>query len=307
MAKTKHYRHNNGAMYLMLAPYALLLFFFGVLPALMGLLEIPKPSMANANGGWDAFKIVIHDFRFAPAFRHVMGFMAMFVPLMIVFVIGMALLLDIKPSPWKKWLRMAYIVPASISGGVAVLVWYVILQPTLSPIKGILKWFNITESSQIWQQKNLVYILVVMAFFATAGNWILIQYGSLQSISTEILEAARVDGCSVWQMALRIKLPLISKYVIYMSVLVFAGGLQIFVEPQLLNGGIYTGIADSWSFDQLSYNLAFMQGDFGGASALSILLLIPSLLGALLVIFKTDMFEGATTHAKNKDVEVVGI
>ncbi|MEI9907167.1 MAG: hypothetical protein WDO06_03960 [Actinomycetota bacterium] len=58
-----------------------------------------------------------------------------------------------------------------------------------------------------------------------------------------------------------------------MSVLVFAGGLQIFVEPQLLNGGIYTGIADSWSFDQLSYNLAFMSGDFGAASALSILLL----------------------------------
>jgi multiple sugar transport system permease protein len=307
MAKSKHYRHKNGAMYLMLAPYGLLLFFFGILPAILGVLEVPKESMANPNGGWDAFSIVVKDFRFAPAFRHVMGFMAMFVPLMIIFVIGMALMLDIKPSPWKKWLRMAYIVPASISGGVAVLVWYVILQPTLSPIKGILKWFNITESSQIWQQKNLVYILVVMAFFAAAGNWILIQYGSLQSISTEILEAARVDGCSVFQMALRIKLPLISKYIIYMSVLVFAGGLQIFVEPQLLNGGIYTGIADSWSFDQLSYNLAFMQGDFGGASALSILLLIPSLLGALLVIFKTDMFEGATAHAKKKDVEVVGI
>lgn len=304
MAKTKHYRHKNGAMYLMLAPYALLLFFFGILPAIMGILEVPKPSMANANGGWDAFAIVVNDFRFAPAFRNVMGFMAMFVPLMIFFVIGMALLLDIKASSWKKWLRMAYIVPASVSGAVAVLVWYVILQPTLSPIKGILEWFGITQSTQIWQQKNLVFILVVMAFFAAAGNWILIQYGSLQSISTEILEAARVDGCSVWQMAIRIKLPLISKYVIYMSVLVFAGGLQIFVEPQLLNGGIYQGIAKSWSFDQLAYDLAFLEGDFGGASALSILLLVPSLLGALLVIFKTDMFEGATAHARKKDVEI---
>lgn len=304
MAKTKHYRHNNGAMYLMLSPYLLLLFFFGILPAIMGIFEVPKPSMANADGGWDAFSIVVNDFRFAPAFRHVSGFMAIFVPLLIVFVIGMALMLDIKHSPWKKWLRMAYIVPASISGAVAVLVWYAILQPTLSPIKGVLKIFNLTESSQIWQQKNLVYILAIMAFFAVAGNWILIQYGSLQSISQEILEAARVDGCSVFQMAIRIKLPLISKYIIYMSVLVFAGGLQIFVEPQLLNGGIYTGIADSWSFDQLSYNLAFLQGDFGGASALSILLLIPSLLGALLVIFKTDMFEGAQGHLKNKNKEM---
>lgn len=307
MAKTKHYRHRNGAMYLMLTPYLLLLFFFGVLPAIMGVLEVPKPSMTNANGGWDAFYIVVHDFRFMPAFKHVLGFMAIFVPLMIIFVIGMALMLDIKPSPWKKWLRMAYIVPASISGAVAVLVWYVILQPTLSPIKPVLRFFGITEASQIWQTENLVYILVGMAFFAIAGNWILIQYGSLQSISSEILEAARVDGCSVFQLAIRIKLPLISKYIIYMSVLVFAGGLQIFVEPQLLNSGVYQGIANSWSFDQLSYNLAFTNGDFGGASALSILLLIPSLLGALLVIYRTDMFEGAQGHIKKKEIEVQGI
>lgn len=304
MAKTKHYKHRNGAMYLMLSPYLLLLFFFGVLPAIMGVMEVPKPSMTNPNGGWDAFAKVIHDFRFMPAFRHVLGFMAIFVPLMIIFVIGMALMLDIKHSPWKKWLRMAYIVPASISGAVAVLVWYVILQPTLSPIKPILSFFGIKEASQIWQTENLVYILVGISFFALAGNWILIQYGSLQSISTEILEAARVDGCSVWQLSLKIKLPLISKYIIYMSVLVFAGGLQIFVEPQLLNQGVYQGIANSWSFDQLSYNLAFVNGDFGGASALSILLLIPSLLGALLVIFKTDMFEGATRHIKKVTVEV---
>lgn len=304
MAKTKHYGHRNGAMYLMLAPYLLLLFFFGLLPAIMAIFEVPKPSMANPDGGWDAFYIVVQDFRFIPALKNVFGFMAIFVPLTIIFVIGMALMLDIKPSPWKKWLRMAYIVPASISGAVAVLVWYVILEPTLSPLKPILEFFGITEARQIWQTDKLVYILVVIAFFAVAGNWILIQYGSLQSISYEILEAARVDGCSAWQLAMKIKLPLISKYIIYMSVLLFAGGLQIFVEPQLLNAGIYAGIAESWSFDQLAYNLAFMNGDFGGASALSILLLIPSLLGALLVIYRTDMFEGAQRHIKKKEIEV---
>ena len=137
-----------------------------------------------------------------------------------------------------------------------------------------------------------------MAFFAVAGNWILIQYGSLQSISYEILEAARMDGCSALQLALRIKLPLIKKYIIYMGVLVFAGGLQLFVEPQLLNTGVYQGIAESWSPDQLAFELAFTNGDFGGASALSLLLLIPALIGALIVIFKTDMFEEAEVAGK---------
>ncbi len=293
---------NNFAMWVMFSPYLILLIAFGLIPVIMAILEVPHESRVNPDGGWDAFKIVLQDFRFLPAVGHVLGFMAIFVPTTIIFVIAMSLMLDVNPTKWKKWLRMAYIVPASISGAVAVLVWYAILQPTVSPIKGPLSWVGITTSDQIWQTKNLVYIFAVMAFFAIAGNWILIQFGSLQSISGEVIEAARVDGCSAFQIAFRIKLPLIKKYIVYMGVLIFAGGLQIFVEPELLNKGIYLGIAESWSLDQLAFELAFTSGDFGGASALSLMLLVPSLLGALVVIFKTDMFEEAEVN-NNKKVE----
>ena len=295
-------KSNNFAMWVMFSPYLLLLIAFGLIPIIMAVLEVPHESRVNPDGGWDAFKIVLQDFRFLPAVGHVLGFMAIFVPTTIIFVIAMALMLDVNPTAWKKWLRMAYIVPASISGAVAVLVWYALLQPTFSPIKTPLAWVGITTSDQIWQTKNLVYIFAVMAFFAIAGNWILIQYGSLQSISGEVIEAARVDGCSAFQIAMRIKLPLIKKYIVYMGVLIFAGGLQIFVEPQLIDAGIYSGIAEAWSLDQLSFELAFTSGDFGGASALSLMLLVPSLLGALVVIFKTDMFDDAEVTS-NKKVE----
>jgi multiple sugar transport system permease protein len=303
MAKQKQLKKkNNFAMWVMFSPYLFLLIAFGLIPVIMAILEVPHESRVNPDGGWDAFKIVLQDFRFLPAVGHVLGFMAIFVPTTIIFVIAMSLMLDLNPSKWKKWLRMSYIVPASISGAVAVLVWYAILQPTISPIREPLSWVGITTSDQIWQTKNLVYIFAIMAFFAIAGNWILIQFGSLQSISGEVIEAARVDGCSALQIALRIKLPLIKKYIVYMGVLIFAGGLQIFVEPELLNKGIYLGIAESWSLDQLAFELAFTTGDFGGASALSLMLLIPSLLGALVVIFKTDMFEEAEVN-RHKKVE----
>ena len=303
MAKqSKAKNKNNLAMWIMFSPYLFLLISFGLIPIIMAVLEVPHESRVNPDGGWDAFTIVLQDFRFLPAVGHVLGFMAIFVPTTIIFVIAMALMLDVNPTAWKKWLRMAYIVPAAISGAVAVLVWYALLQPAFSPIREPLSWVGITTSDQIWQTKNLVYIFAVMAFFAIAGNWILIQYGSLQSISTEVIEAARVDGCSAFQIALRIKLPLIKKYIVYMGVLIFAGGLQIFVEPQLIDTGIYSGIAEAWSLDQLSFELAFTSGDFGGASALSLMLLVPSLLGALVVIFKTDMFDDAEVTS-NKKVE----
>jgi multiple sugar transport system permease protein len=300
MARKSKRQKTSLAMYAMLAPYVALLVVFGIIPVIMAIHEVPSPSRANRDGGWDAFNIVVHDFRFLPALQHVGQFMLIFVPLTLVFVIGMALMLDIKTAKWKKYLRLSYIVPAAISGAVAVLVWYIILAPTLSPIKVPLHWFGIKTSDQIWQTRNLPILLAIIAFFSVAGNWILIQYGSLQSISSEVIEAARMDGCSAFQIAMRIKLPLIKKYVIYMAVLVFAGGLQLFVEPQLLNTGVYQGIAQAWSPDQLAYELAFTNGDFGGASALSLMLLIPSLLGALVVIFKTDMFDDARPEKAQK-------
>lgn len=303
MAKQSKVKNkNNLAMWVMFSPYLFLLISFGLIPIIMAILEVPHESRVNPDGGWDAFIIVLQDFRFLPAVKNVLGFMAIFVPTTIIFVIAMALMLDVNPTAWKKWLRMAYIVPAAISGAVAVLVWYALLQPTFSPIKTPLSWVGITTSDQIWQTKNLVFIFAIMAFFAIAGNWILIQFGSLQSISGEVIEAARVDGCSAFQIAMRIKLPLIKKYIVYMGVLIFAGGLQIFVEPQLIDSGIYSGIAEAWSLDQLSFELAFTSGDFGGASALSLMLLVPSLLGALVVIFKTDMFDDAEVTS-NKKVE----
>jgi multiple sugar transport system permease protein len=301
MAKQKKLRNkNNFAMWVMFSPYLFLLVAFGLIPVIMAIVEVPHESRVNPDGGWDAFYIVLQDFRFLPAVRNVLGFMAIFVPTTILFVIVMSLMLDVNPTKWKKWLRMAYIVPAAISGAVAVLVWYALLQPAFSPIREPLSWFGIVTSDQIWQTEKLVYIFAAMAFFAIAGNWILIQFGSLQSISGEVIEAARVDGCSALQIALKIKLPLIKKYIVYMGVLIFAGGLQIFVEPQLIDSGIYSGIAESWSLDQLAFELAFTTGDFGGASALSLMLLIPSLLGALVVIFKTDMFEEAVIDDKKK-------
>ena len=303
MAKQSKVKNkNNLAMWVMFSPYLFLLISFGLIPIIMAILEVPHESRVNPDGGWDAFIIVLQDFRFLPAVKNVLGFMAIFVPTTIIFVIAMALMLDVNPTAWKKWLRMAYIVPAAISGAVAVLVWYALLQPTFSPIKTPLSWVGITTSDQIWQTKNLVFIFAIMAFFAIAGNWILIQFGSLQSISGEVIEAARVDGCSAFQIAMRIKLPLIKKYIVYMGVLIFAGGLQIFVEPQLIDSGIYSGIAEAWSLDQLSFELAFTSGDFGGASALSLMLLVPSFIGALVVIFKTDMFDDAEVTS-NKKVE----
>ncbi len=275
----------------MFSPYLVLLIAFGLVPVLLAFQSSLGASMLNKDGGLDNYWLVITDFRFLPALKNVLTFLLIYVPAMLIVVTLMAVLLDVRHGARNKYLMLALIVPAAISGSVAILVWYFMLEPTLSPFRDVLHAMGITQARQIWNSGNMAIIFAAMAFFTGAGYWILIQYGSLQSISDEILEAAHLDGANALQLATRIKLPLIKKYLVFMAVLTFAAGLQLFVEPQLISASVYVGIAKGWSLNQVSYDLAFKSANFAGAAALSLLLLVVCLVAGLLLIFKTDFFD----------------
>ena len=277
--------------WVMFSPYLFLLVAFGVVPIILAFGSSMGTSMANKDGGLDNYWLVITDFRFLPALRNVAIFLVIYVPVMLFVVTVMAILLDVRHGSRNKYLMLALIVPAAITGSVAILVWYFMLEPTLSPFRDVLNAMGITQARQIWNSGNMAFIFAAMAFFTGAGYWILIQYGSLQSISDEILEAAHLDGAGPVQMAVHIKLPLIKKYLVFMAVLTFAAGLQLFVEPQLISSSVYVGIAKGWSLNQVSYDLAFASANFAGAAALSLLLLVVCLVAGLLLIFKTDFFD----------------
>jgi len=282
----------------MFLPYFILLIAFGIIPVILAFFTSMRPSMINPDGGLLNYLIVIQDFRFLPAVINVTTFLVIYVPLMLIVVAIMSLLLDTLKGRWAIGLRTAYIVPASISGAVAILVWYFMLEPTYSPYREALQALGITEGTQVWSQENLVGIFVLMTFFTGAGMWIVVQYGSLQSIPDELLEAARIDGANQIQIGLQIKLPLIRKYLIYMAILVFAAGLQIFVEPFLISASVYPGIADNWSLNQLAYAFAFEAANLGAAAALSLMLLVVCIIVALIAIYKTDFFDEAGVKKK---------
>ena len=102
----------------------------------------------------------------------------------------------------------------------------------------------------------------MIAFWTGAGGWIVVMYGALNTIPHELEEAARIDGAGPITIALRLKLPLIRKWIAYMVILSFATGTQLFVEPQLVNQASLGLVPDTWSSNQLAYQLAFRYGDF---------------------------------------------
>lgn len=286
---------------LMVLPYLILLAMWAIYPLAIALITSFQPSRTTPNWGLGNYLFVLQDFRFLPAVTNIAIFLAIYLPVMLLVVSVMSLLLDSIKARWTVPLRLLYLVPATITGSVAVLVWYFMLEPTFSPFKGALAEIGWTQGTDVFNQSNLVWIFALMAFSTGAGNWIVIQYGSLQSIPDDILEAATIDGANSWQQALLIKLPLIKKYLVYMMILTFAAGLQIFVEPYLMSSvPSAPGVANAWSLNQLSYDLAFRGTNLGAATALSVMLLIVCIIVALWVIYRTDFFDEADVKRKKK-------
>jgi multiple sugar transport system permease protein len=87
-------------------------------------------------------------------------------------------------------------------------------------------------------------------------------------------------------------LPMIRKWVAYMTILSFATGTQLFVEPQLVNQASLGLVPDTWSSNQLAYQMAFRYGDFNAAAAVSIDLIIIGLVAAVLIVKRTGLFKG---------------
>ncbi len=284
--------------YLFALPYILVMLAFGLGPGLYALLisfadfstGTPKYFAAGIKNYLFAFK----DFRFTFTSANIAEFLVISVPLGIAMVVVLAVLLQMRPGRLTTALRTLYFVAGAVTGPVLVLVTIFMLDPSISPFKVLLKGMGFNLLNEVIYPGSLPILFTIMGFFSGAGMWIAIQYGALEAISTEVVEAATMDGCNAWQKALYIKLPLIRPYIIYQFILIFAGNVQLFVEPQILGGGNNLGVGGNvprvWSPNQLAYYFAFEMGNFGATSALSLLLLVIGLGAAYLLIRWTGFF-----------------
>jgi multiple sugar transport system permease protein len=236
------------------------------------------------------YRAVFHDFRFWPAVTDVLTFMAIWIPVMVIGTLLLALLLHERVGRLSGVMRLIYFLPGAVTGSAAVMLWYFMLSPELSPFAPALRALGLGNDNQMFTSAHLAPIFALVAFVTGVGQWIVIMFGALQAIPVDVLEAVRIDGAGPIRAALLIKLPMISKYVAYMVILSFAFALQIFVEPSLFFSITKAG-SQWWSLNQLGYAFAFGQGNFGEAATVSLVLLVASMIAALILVFRTGFFQ----------------
>jgi multiple sugar transport system permease protein len=286
------------AAYPFVLPYFLTMLAFGLGPGLYALLisfadfSLGVPRYFAA--GFSNYLAVFKDFRFVFTVGNIGTFLMISVPLGIAMVVILAILLQMRPGPLTTALRTLFFIAGAVTGPVLVLIAIFMLDPSISPYKTILNGMGFELLNDVIYADSLPVVFTLLGFFSGAGLWIAIHYGALEAIPSEVLEAATIDGCNAWQKALLIKFPLIRPYIIYQFILIFAGNVQLFVEPQILGGGNNLGVGANvpavWSPNQLAYFFAFEMGNFGAASALSLMLLVIGLGAAYLIIRWTGFF-----------------
>ena len=273
-----------------IVPYLPFLIAFGIVPMLYALYL----AFTNDNGdvtGFRNFARTFEDYRFVPAFQHILLYTGVWLGTLIVFVVGLALLLHGRASRASSTFRFLFYMPGALAGAASVLVWLFMLDPAVSPGSFLLRHvFGVQLFVQSIAPGNLPFVFAMIAFWTGAGGWIVVMYGALNTIPHELEEAARIDGAGSFTIAVRLKLPMIRKWIAYMTILSFATGTQLFIEPQLVNEASLGLVPDTWSSNQLAYQLAFRYGDFNAAAAIAVDLLVIGLLAAVLIVTRTGLF-----------------
>lgn len=275
--------------YLFVGPYVLLLFVAGIYPVVYAL-RLSLTSLTAHFSGAANFVKSWQDPEFLPAFEHVGVFLLIWLSALVVFVVGLSLILHSLDRRISAAFRFVFYLPAALAGSASVMLWLFMLEPGVSPWTVVLHWLGYSTLGDSLASGHLPMVYAVIAFWSGAGSWIVVMYGALATIPPAVLEAARLDGAGPWRTAIRVKLPLIKRWVAYMLIGAFAAGTQLFAEPQLVSTATGGVLNQTWSPDQLAYYLSFQLDNFNYAAAIAVDLLAIALISAAVILLRTGLF-----------------
>ena len=157
------------------------------------------------------------------------------------------------------------------------------IQPNYGLLNSILSSIGLEHMVQPWigQASTALYCLSAMDIWVAMGFYSVIYYGALLDIPGDIIEAARVDGCSGWQLFRDILLPLLRPITITCLIFSFTGTVKMFESALALTGGGPGNATKSLSM--YMYNVAFTYNKMGYGSVIAVFIFALCYLGAKLI------------------------
>jgi multiple sugar transport system permease protein len=188
---------------------------------------------------------------------------------------------------FRSMFYMPYIVPFVA----AVFLWGGMLNPESGWINRALMWAGAPRASvPNWANDiNWVYPTYVIMGLWGIGNAMLIMLAGLQSVPTDLYDAAKVDGANTWHQFRHVTFPMISPVIFYNLVLSIVGLFQYFLVPLVVNAGTGRPGGATMFYNLYLYRQFFTFQNMSYGSTMAWLLFIIILL-VTLVLFGTARY-----------------
>lgn len=163
-------------------------------------------------------------------FLHALGFTAAFTAVAIVTINAFAFLLALaltKGIKGTNLFRTVFFMPNLIGGIVLGYIWQLI-------INGILLSAGVTITTDA---KYGFWGLVVLMNWQLIGYMMIIYIAGIQNISTELMEAAKIDGASGFQILKKITIPLVMPSITICLFLTLTNSFKLFDQNLALTAG----------------------------------------------------------------------
>jgi lactose/L-arabinose transport system permease protein len=273
----------NGKAYLFISPFFVFFLIFGLYPIIYSF--VLSLNVWNANKPWifvglkNYRDLLVNDPVFWTSLWNVIFIFLINVPVMIFLSVFIAVALNNPLRKNKDFYRIVYLLPYVTSVLSIAIVFYIMFDDrglinVLLGLVGIspLHWLTSTNMSKI-----SIDILVTWKW---TGYNMIIALAGLQSIETQIYDAAKIDGASSFRTFWRITFPLLRPVIGFQFIMSTIGTFNMFTEPYFLtNGGPNYS---SLTLVLYLYRTAFKFFKLGYGAAIAfmtfILVLIPSVL-----------------------------
>ena len=267
--------------YALLAPGILLFLAFMAAPILYTLylsfqkvqvqgLGLGSNSRTQVFAGLENYVRALSDPEFAASVGRVLLYGVVLVPTMLGLALVFALLLDSRRARATTFSRVAIFLPFAVPAVISSLLWGFLYLPAVSPFYFVFDAVG-WDAPEILSSQLVLFGIANIALWGGVGFNMVVMYTSLKAVPGEIYEAARIDGASEIQMALRIKIPIIAPSLVMTGLFSMIATLQVFAEPTTLRPLTNT-LSTTWTPLMKVYRDAFTRDDIYSAAASSIVI-----------------------------------
>jgi len=230
-----------------------------------------------------------------PLFLGGLGRVALYAVVMIpaqLIVAGVAaLLLDTLATTLAKASRLLIFAPYAIPVVIGALMWSFLYSPRFGPGATIFAVFGL-PAPDFLSANWIFFSLVNVVTWQWSGYYMIVIYAALRAIDPSLYEAARIDGANGWQIATRIKIPMISSSMVMVITFALIGTLQFFTEPTVLRSVASGALPVDYTPNMYAFALAFSYGQFNYASTIAFSLAVVVFIGSFGFLFLTRRQSG---------------